>query len=391
MHALLAALLLAAGVGAEGGSAPFATAITGQRLPEQSDVSSDSQGSIAVWDKKGHRIGVWSASGKLRAECDLRSLSLPSVPARISADGPTALLSFFDPVAGSERDRKAVLVDTEQCKTIAEIAIPGIAIAIRPVRDGWVAVVSKDEMMSPDVDLVLLDTHGVRSKFDITEQLRDLEKSMPRTGRGLRVVPHPIPVGPDVWVVPSWRYELWRPAQHARPFRKIVPPDCLRAEGRLLDPDEREAWLAGHGSSFRAEGPGNRHKTSDSGFVAVAATTGEVSRGWSLAVSVRDSRFEGGIRVDIWDMMREVPTAVLPFPKDGRLLGLGQDVLWYTTSDNVVRAMALPDAAAEVDPCDAVANALAAEPRARATPPPSQTPAPTGAFGISDPRRPGPP
>jgi hypothetical protein len=369
-QALVASMFgLFAGGGSLGAPPPaeFPASVEGLHVPPRAELSSDPTGRMALWDRDDGRLAVWSSEGKLEATCDLGALSLPSEPQRLAVSGDLALLAFLDPVAGNETARQAVVVNLDTCEVASRLQLPGLAVVLVGTDGGWTAAVNRDELATTATDIVATDGRQTAELGGLEEPLKRLMRELGGASVPGQRLFRIVGVRKEVWALPWADYELWRLAQRGRPFHSVAPPPCLRAEGRTLTGDENAAHVAALARGW----PKQVHDLAVAAPATkglkpsyLAATAGVVTRDWYAAVTVRDPRFHSGQRVDFWDLLREVPVAVIDLPRGTRVVALGETDLIVDDDAGVMEGIELPDLSAEVDPCEALTDALAADAKA---------------------------
>ncbi len=372
---------LAFGQGARPTPAAFPESLEGWRVPASVRLASDASGNVAGWDHATGELALWSRAGKRKLDCPRNDVAPGNERGLIALRGTTALLTFMDHAAGSETARKAAVVDLTRCEAKAEFTIDGLATQAVATKGGWLVVSSPESTFSRTVTFRLIrDDGGVDGELDIAHEAEGLAKDRADPPAAGRRSARAFQVRSESWLIPNAVYELWRPAQHGKPFRRIEPPPCLEAKGMVLDGEENrrhvldliKTWDEGSRSHIEPalkEGKGQLAPS-------YLATTSDLASYRNLvAVVVRDPVTRIANRLDVWDMLLEVVVAVLPFPADARLIALAEGYAWIRDGNGFMRRLELPDLTVPVgDPC----TALAAVRTARASRQATSEPTPTG-------------
>mgnify|MGYP005839926561 CR=1 FL=1 len=213
------------------------------RMPAAFHLVAGVEGVITGWDVRNRVVAQWHEGGELAHVCAVHDVRLPHEPAYSFAGAPgRVLLAYFDFAAGSERARQLVLVDLEHCQVERLFALEGVVQALAAAPGGWLVSLMRGSLLAPGFALLRLDQQGREmDRLEISEKAAVLARELglpeadtPRGGRALSV-------GQEVWWVPDMAYELWRPAQRGKPFRRLVPPPCLAATAHVLTNDESAA------------------------------------------------------------------------------------------------------------------------------------------------------
>lgn len=304
----------------------------------------------------GNNLELWSESGKLLQSCEVADPRLQGLRNSVALHGELALLSFLDPEAGKEDNRKLVLVNVEECRVVSSFSLPGVILAVKGSPLGWLAV--NQAANSQDYEYSLVDNDGQRlASFQVPEEL-----SVGVKARGLPPGPcSPVAVRDRVVLVSKATYELWAPAQKGRPPRKLPMPECLYLEGEWLSGEASERELRRRIANASDETrriieeflqKGGSHR----GFMA--AVRGVSTYRDRLAVLLRDPSLPGGCRLDIWDLTREVPlliTAIADTPCPDRFFSLVGDGLWVFRENRLEKVPLGPMEDPLAHPCKALA------------------------------------
>lgn len=356
------------------------------RLERGVRLAGRADGGVTAWDPGEGRFVRWAADGSFLDQCRLRDPRLQRRPAMLfAARGSQALVPFLQADPAGSRDSaqlwRAVVVDVEACRVERELAIPGVATSVAGLEGGWAVslltvpteLVGSGEPEDPPV--VLLPDDGDEAEpVDLdrgllhaaVEEAGAEEPGLP--SRGAKV----LATRKDVWVLPDAFYELIWPRQHGRAARVVVPPPCLQARGRAVEPEEGAKRLALIGRDSSLPESVRAHLASGARSKAFRAwVRGAAAGGGLAAVEVRDQGLEGGLRIDVWDLSEEAVVAVLPSPGSGKLVAVSEEGIWYRQGQRMLR-LALPHGPLLPlqDPCTALkelrdgAPAAAAEPAA---------------------------
>jgi len=307
-------------------------------------LAADTEGGVACWQRDRARVLTWHRDGSPRSICELDDPRLPLTPNLVAYRDGRALLSFLDFAAGSENQRKAVLLDTDACRILALPALPGVVHSLSAAGDGWLAMTREpfapaSSLLRLDKDGEIADAFSLDRTFDRLLHELDLEESP--IARGAT----PFAVGRDLWLLPTAAYELWFPPQRGRPLRRVAPPDCLAATARQLRGAERTALLEARAARFpeHLRGPLEAMIRSSSPTpTLVSATAGVTVLGDLVAVKILDPSFPEGARLDLWEVAGERVVATLPFPVARRVLGPAEDGMWVLENGTGIRRVPLP-------------------------------------------------
>lgn len=354
----LLVLALAAWGGAEPPIVP--ERLESVRMPGSLHLVPGAGGVITGWDVPNRLLAQWDEGGELRWACAVNDVRLPHQPAYAFAGrAGRALLAYFDFAAGSESARQLVLVDLEHCRVERLFALEGVVQALAAAPGGWVVTLMGGSVLAPAPILVRVDDHGREvDRFEVAQQAaaiaRELglpEADTPRGGR-------PLVVGKETWFVPDMAYELWRPAQRGKPFRRLVPPPCLAATARFVSAEESAARALERASLFPEPVRRSIERQAAAGTlrpIVQRATRGLAARGTLVAVQLTDPRVEGGARLDLWDVSREELLALVPAPASAGLLAVGDGFAWLTQEGELLRRLPLPQGGEPLaDPCAAL-------------------------------------
>ncbi len=330
------------------------------RMPAAFQLSAGPHGVVTGWDVRNRRLAQWDEGGKLVHVCALTDVRLPHEPAYSFAGRPgKALLAYFDFAAGCESARQLVLVDLDRCRVERLFALEGVAQALVAAPGGWVVTLLGGSVVAPTPLLVRVDDHGREvARFEVVEQAAAIaqELGLPEAGtpRGGR----PLVVGEESWFVPDLAYELWRPAQRGKPFRRLQPPPCLAATARLSSAEESAARALERAKLFPEPVRRAIERQAAAGTlgpIVQRPTRGLAARGTLVAVQLTDPRVEGGARLDLWDVSREELLAIVPAPASAGLLALGDGFAWLTQEGELLRRLPLPQGVEPLaDPCAAL-------------------------------------
>ena len=150
-----------------------------------------------------------------------------------------ALLSFFNAAVEEQGGRRELVVDLRRCEVVSTFAVKGITTELVGTSDGWVQFSSPDELQSGRFRFSILDEKGkVVDELDVDRPLAQLVKEKKYKAPLGPYDMRPFVLGKEVWGIPSGVYELWRPPQHGKPFRRVAPPNCLAAQGQELTGQE---------------------------------------------------------------------------------------------------------------------------------------------------------
>ena len=358
-------------------------------------VAADQDGNVGAWDSAHKLIGRWDRRGKLAESCVLGNPTIPPDAASFAISGDHALLSFFDAAAEKEGGRRELIVDLRKCEVISSFAVKGIATLLIGAPDGWVQTSSPDELQSGRFKLAILDDEGKTvDELEVDHQLGQVVKekkfSAPLGPYDFR----PFVVDNEVWVIPSAVYELWRPRQHGKPFRKMAPPKCLAAQGQELTGTENVEHVLALSRNWPEEVRKSIERGAKSGGLSPSflSPTSYIAV-WDrfVAVQVRDWKETGSERIDVWNTDTESIVAVLGIPGTARLIAFNEGGLWVKVDDGRLVRLAVPDLWPEkFDPCAAVevlkengvgptSTAATPTPAAGSPAPASGTPTPTAA------------
>ncbi len=315
------------------------------------------EGEVAVWDRGAAEIMVWDEDGKPVADCRLENAQLPAEPGTFGYGNGRAFLAYFDFEAGSETDRKCVIVDTDRCEVEASFSLPGIVHQVAATEDGWLAVTS--EPFASGSSFVRLGVDGdVEDAFTLDREFAEVREDRGIDPGPITDLARPMAVGRELWVLPHLSYELWRPPQRGRSFHRVSPPSCLAATGRTINGDENVSRLLARAKGFPEPHRSRLEQAVLSGRSSpsvVAATAGFAVRDRVVAVKVADPRMSDGARLDLWDMFSERVVAVVPFPLNARIIALADRAGWILEDGERLRRIPLPDLySAEGDVCRAV-------------------------------------
>jgi len=330
------------------------------RMPAAFHLTAGPQGVVTGWAARHRLLAQWDEGGKLAHGCALTDVRLPHEPAYSFAGRPgKALLAYFDFAAGSESARQLVLVDLDLCRVERLFALEGVAQALVAAPGGWVVTLLGGSVLTPTLLLVRVDDHGREvDRFEVAQQTAAIARELglpdadtPRGGR-------PLVVGEETWFVPDLVYELWRPAQRGKPFRRLQPPPCLAATARFLSAEESVARALERARLFPEPVRRAIERQAAAGTlgpIVQRPTRGVAARGTLVAVQLTDPRVEGGARLDLWDVRREELLAVVPVPAAAGLLALGDGFAWLTGEGELLRRLPLPQGGEALpDPCAAV-------------------------------------
>ncbi len=365
------ALCAAAGVSLASDPPTLSSYVLGEKVL----VAAAGDGRILTVDMASHLYRLWSAEGMLQSSKVIEDARLEGEVFLVASRGDSVLLAYFDPMAGSENERKLVTVNALEGKVKHVFGLPGVVISAAPGPEGWLLLLRQLGLApaSRPFSLLLVDDYGKKQgDYPMPEELGVRIKDKQISNPGAWVV-RPFVAGSEAWFAPLASYELWRPKQRAKEATAVKPPDCLAAEGRLYFSEEADAELRARTKGATGETRevldkylkrGRESGSPPTGFVgALAAVTGYRRQ---VAVVVRDrNRADRGCRVDIWDLAQEQLVDLVQLPEGvcPAVLALTADAIWFPAEHRMQRVV-LPRASMAtplVEPCVEAAKGLPAQ------------------------------
>lgn len=346
-HALVLALAIHASAGGR--------LLTENQFPHGTLFAASPEGSLL--SLRGDLFELWSEDGKLVASCEVSDPRLQGMRNAAALRGNLALVSLMEPEAGTEENRKVVVVDLHRCQVVSSFALPGVVLGVRGGADGWLIVTH--QVGGRDYGMLIVDDAGqVLERLDLPKELQTELAT-----RGLPAGPPSlVPFRDRTLLVSRAKYELWFPSQKGRAARQLHLPRCLAVEGEWLSGEEsarelrRRVTYASEETRRAVETfleKGGSHR----GFMAPVRSVA-VYRD-RLAVLLRDPKVAGGCRLDIWDLSREGLLAVAVTPGNScpnQLVGLARDGLWIFQDGSLLK-LPLELAADPLErPCEALAS-----------------------------------
>ncbi len=307
-----------------------------RRFPPETLFASSGHGTLLT--VQGNVLELWSEAGKLIRSCEITDPRLQGSRNSVALHGDLALLSFLEPEAGKEENRKLVLVNLQDCRVVSSFSLPGVVLGVRGSPLGWLTV--SRGVGSPSYEFSLVDNDGQL----LASYVFPKELAASLGSRGLPLGPaHLVTLRDHVFMVPQTTYELWAPAQKSRPARKLPVPECLYLEGQWLSGEASERELRRRMAYASEETrriieeflqKGGSHR----GFMA--AVRGISPYRHRLAVLLRDPTVASSCRLDIWDLVLEAPLLITTFgenPCPDRFFALVSDGLWVFREDRLVK------------------------------------------------------
>lgn len=325
----------------------FPERLDGLRVTGKIRIASDSEGSVAAWDPEHKLLGRWDRRGELVESCVLHDSTLPTDAADFAVRDDRALLSFFNAAVEEQGGRRELVVDLRRCEVVSTFAVKGITTELVGTSDGWVQFSSPDELQSGRFRFSILDEKGkVVDELDVDRPLAQLVKEKKYKAPLGPYDMRPFVLGKEVWGIPSGVYELWRPPQHGKPFRRVAPPNCLAAQGQELTGQENVQHVLELSKNWPDEVRESIERGAKHGGLAPSflSPTSHI-KVWDrfVAVQVRDWKATGAERVDVWNMDTESIVAVVGIPGTASLVAFNDSGLWLKVDEGRLEQLPLPD------------------------------------------------